>query len=124
MKFAIVNGIKYLTDAKGVFFKDAEGEKVEVTDEQAATLEETTTPTEAAPVATDADAKIDNESVEELKSFISKLAGKEAKDAVKALNLVDGFSAVSRKAFAEALADKMEVKSSLDLTKIKFIHSF
>lgn len=119
MKFAIVNGIKYLTDAKNVFFKDAEGEKVEVTDEQAATLEETTTPTEVAPAATDADAKIDNESVEELKSFISKLAGKEAKDAVKALDLVGGFSTVSRKAFADALADKMEVKSSLDLTKIK-----
>lgn len=119
MKYKIVNGVKYLSDAKGVLFKDAEGANVPVTEEQAVALEE------AKDVVVGADAgagagNTDTEAVEDLKKYISTLATKEATNAVKALELVSSFSTASKKAFAEAFASEMaKEKSTLDIDGIK-----
>ena len=120
MKYKIVGGKKYLVTSAGVFFKDVDGNNIEVTEEQAVSLEEVKEG-EATPADAPADANIDNDAVVEMKNYIATLAGKEAKEAVKALNLIDGFSSASRKAFAEAFADGMKASNKKDALNVESI---
>jgi HK97 family phage major capsid protein len=117
MKYKIINGIKCLCDSRGVIMKDAEGADVVVTDEQATKLEEHV---DGAPAGAD-EPKVDEEAVEELKAFFAGMATKEAKDAVKALDLIGGFSKASRKAFSDAFSAEMKAseKGALDVDAIK-----
>lgn len=114
MKYKIINGIKVLCDSKGVVMKDADGADVVVTDEQAEKLEE----------VKDGDAPetgVDEEAVEELKAFFAGMATKEAKEAVKALDLVGGFSKATQVEFAKAFKGALEDKNKggLDVDAIK-----
>lgn len=114
MKYKIVNGKKFLVDTKGVVMKDAEGVDVEVDETTAATMTEHTD-------APEGEVAVDDEAVKALKGYIKTLATSEAKEAVKALDMVNNFGTEAKKAFAEAFKAKMSEKGadSLDIAAIK-----
>lgn len=114
MKYKIVNGIKYLVDSKGVIIKDAEGADVVVPEAQATGMTEHKEGEEA-------ETELGDENVKALTAYIKTLATAEAKEAVKALDIIGGFSVEARKGFAEAFKAEMEkgAEAGLDVVAIK-----
>ncbi len=112
MKYKIVNGVKYLCDASGVIIKDASGADVAVPDEQATGMSE--------HKEGDAPADVEDADVKALSAYIKTLATAEAKEAVKALDMIGGFSKAVREEFAKTFAGEM-AKGKEDMIDVKAI---
>lgn len=102
--FKIVDGVKYLVDAKGAFIKNDKGENIVAPDET--------------PEFEDGE-DVDEEVTDELKSFVEKTAKAHAAEAVKALDMQGTFSKEARKAFADALAATKPKEKGLDGEAVK-----